>query len=116
MLNVTFAGDIFDSVEDQYTGDEVAYQALYYSSGLVKWNDVHFSELGKYNINLGDGDWLTQEGDYSSGDKIIICFWTDKTKTRVDLDLTEWSFIEITLDGSNVYVNDAQTLPFQNPL
>lgn len=116
MLNVTFAGDIFDSAGSQYISDEVAYQAFYYSSGLTKWNDIHFSELGKYNINLGDGDFLTQSGNYSPGDKVVICFWTDNTKTRSDMDLTEWSFVEIELSSLNVYLNTAQTKPIQNPI
>jgi len=116
MLNVTFAGNIFDSIENQYIGNEVAYQALYYSNGTITWNSIHLSELGKYNINLGDGDWLTQSGNVSNGDKVIICFWTNNTKNRSDLDLTEWVFIEVIIDGSNVYLNDVQTQPFQNPI
>lgn len=116
MLNVTFAGDIYNSSGVQYSGDDVAYQALFYSDSITKWNDVHYSELGKYNINLGDGDWLTQAGaSPSNNDKIIICFWVDKNKNRTDLDLDEWSFIEITINGSDLYQTNAQTKPPQNP-
>jgi len=119
MLNITFAGNVFDSNEDQYVGNEVAYQALFYSpsSDYYKWNDIHLTELGKYNINLGDGDWLTQSGYTPSlNDKIIICFWVDNTKNRSDLDITKWSFIEIEHDGSYLYINDAQIKTPQNPL
>jgi hypothetical protein len=115
MLNVTFAGNIFDSIETQYMDDEVAYQAVHISNGISTWNDVHISEFGQYNINLGDGDWLTQSGIQNIDDKVIICFWINKTSTRNDLDLTEWSYIEIDLDGSSIYVNDAQTMPHQSP-
>lgn len=115
MLNVTFAGNIFDSIETQYPNNEVAYQALHIHNDIPTWNDVHLSEHGQYNINLGDGDWLTQDGSQSINDKIIICFWTNNTSIRNDLNLTEWSYIEIDLNGSNTYLNDVQTMPHQNP-
>ena len=90
MLNITFTGNVFNSLLTQYSGDEVAYQALYYSPSLdiYKWSDKRLTELGKYNINLGDSDWLDQTGSNPyNGDKFIICFWTDNTKNRTDLDL-----------------------------
>ena len=119
MLNITLAGNIFDSTETQYPLNEVKYQAFFYStnsfSSANKWNDTRLSENGQYNINLGDGDFLTQAGIYNSDDKVIICFWVDSTKNRNALDLTEWCFIEILLSDLSVYQNDAQTFYFQDP-
>ena len=119
MLNITFTGNVFNSLLTQYSGDEVAYQALFYSPSLdiYKWSDKRLTELGKYNINLGDSDWLDQTGSNPyNGDKFIICFWTDNTKNRTDLDLNEWSFIEIEHDNKSIYLNDIQTDTPKNPL
>ena len=118
MLNVTFAGNIYNSNGIQYISDEVKYQCLYYrqSDGYIKWNDVKLSEFGQYNCNLGDSDWLSQDNVYNSGDKVIICFWIDNTKNRNDLTLTEWSFIEIDILSDDVYLNDVQTMGWQNPM
>lgn len=115
MLNVTFAGNIFDSTETQYTSNEVAYQAVYIHNDTSIWNNVHISENGQYNINLGDGDWLTQNGLPVTGSKVIICFWTNSPLQRDSLNLTEWSYIEIDIDGSYIYMNDVQTMYHQPP-
>jgi len=117
MLNVTFAGNLYNAISTQYIDTEVKYQALYYRQldGYTKWNDIRYSESGQYNCNLGDGDWLSQNGSGSNGDKVIICFWTDNTKNRNDFNLTEWSFIEVELDGSDTYIIDVQTLNCQTP-
>lgn len=116
MLNVTFAGNIFNSVENQYVNNEVLYQILFHSDTISKWSSVRTSELGQYNFNLGDDDLLSPIGNISTGDKIIICFWTDNTKLRNSLTLIEWSFIELEYDGKNIYINNTQTKPFQNPV
>lgn len=93
----------------------VAYQAYFYKanagSSPSKWNNKRIVEAtGYWNINLGDGDWLTQDGSASTGDHIIVVFWSPASADRLDAcgSLTEWSCFRITLDGSSTYSNNVQ--------
>jgi len=56
MLNVAFAGNIYNESGTQYTSTEVKYQALFYRSldGWTKWNDVHVSE----HISMMYRQWI----------------------------------------------------------
>ena len=115
-LNITFDGFVYDN--DSALGNaNINYQALFYpngtSSSSTTWNDVRTVEnTGYYNINLGDGDWLGQEGSALTNSKVIIVFWkgtplgTDRN-ALCDV-LEEWGAFELTLDGSSVYTNNAQ--------
>lgn len=112
-LNVTFDG--FASLDDGTMSNlNVQYQAYFHkvSSGSSpsKWNNVRTVEnTGYWNINLGDGDWLTQDGSVASGDKVIVVFWRGGTRMGTDCSLLdEWGAFEITLDGSSTYTNPTQ--------
>lgn len=114
-LNVTFNGFLYNEDGSLNTGD-AKYQALFYPNGTASspttWNDVRSVEAtGYWNINLGDGDWLTQDGTAISNSKIVIVFWRGTTTNRNDLcaNLTEWGATEITHNGSSVYTLNTQT-------
>ena len=113
-LNITFDG--FVHMEDgELSNSNVAYQAYFYKtnggSSPSTWNNKRIVEnTGYWNINLGDGDWLTQDGSASSGDHIVVVFWSPATAERMDTCtlLNEWSCFRITLDGSSTYSNNVQ--------
>lgn len=113
-LNITFDGYAYDKSEN-IGGVSTYYQAYFYSNGTAssdsKWNAVKSCELtGYYNVNLGDGDWLGQEGTALNGAKVVIVFWKGSNVRTADCSiLTEWGAFEITLDGSSTYSNNTQT-------
>ncbi len=112
-LNVTFDG--FCSLDDGTMSNlNVQYQAYFYhvggGSSPSKWNAIRTVEAtGYWNINLGDGDWLGQDGNSAADDKVIIVFWRGGDRMGTDCSvLGEWGAFEITLDGSSTYTNPTQ--------
>jgi len=112
-LNITFDG--FCSLDDSTMSNlNVKYQAYFHSvnfgSSPSAWNNVRTVEsTGYWNVNLGDGDWLTQSGQQAPGDRVIIVFWRGGDRMGTDCSvLGEWGAFEITLDGSETYTNPTQ--------
>jgi len=112
-LNVVIDG--FASLDDGTMSNlNVQYQAYFYKvnagSSSSTWNNIRTVEnTGYYSCNLGDGDFLTQDGNAASGDKVIIVFWRGGTRMGTDCSvLDEWGAFEITLDGSSTYTNPTQ--------
>lgn len=107
-LNITFAGNIIDSNNNAINDNSVKYQAYFKKtntgSSNDKWNNARTSEYGQYSLNLGDGDLLTQDGKVSNNDKLIILFWREKEEVKESVSLSEWCFVETTLNGSEVYL------------
>jgi hypothetical protein len=112
-LNVTFDG--FAYLDDgTISNSNVQYQAYFChvngGSSPSTWNDVRTVEnTGYWNVNLGDGDWLGQDGGVASGDVVVIVFWRGGTRLGTDCSvLAEWGATEIILDGSSTYTRPTQ--------
>jgi len=113
-LNITFDG--FTYMEDGGLSSlNVAYQAFFHKvnagSSSDQWNQRRVVEnTGYWNINLGDGDWLTQDGNAASGDVITVFFWAPATADRLDdcTQLEEWGSFSIILDGSSTFSTNTQ--------
>jgi len=110
-LNKTFTcNTIFDEDDNAI---ECYYQGYHVRTGT--WNDVKYTEEQQYNCNLGDGDWLTQDGEVLNGDLVILNFWVSDEDTRSGLKDRMCSIIiEITSD--NTYVNDVKLKPKTAPV
>lgn len=108
-LNKTFTCNI---IKDENDNDiDCHYQGYHVRTGT--WNDVRYSENNQYSCNLGDGDWLTQDGEVSNGDKVILAFWQkDDTRSGVKDRLC---FIVITITGDSTYINDIALKPKTAP-
>lgn len=119
-INTTFTGNIFDPSGIQYPNIEVKYQLYFYrtnaSSSPSIWSSTRTSELGQYNINLGDSDILTPEGVTNIGDRVVIAFWTPNTSIRSDDNLVAWGFIDIPLTTETEYIIDVQLKGPQTPV
>lgn len=127
-VNITCTGDIYDGAGVMFTGAEVHYQVYFYkvnvSSSASKWSDPRLSILGQYNFNLADSDLLTTAGSASSGDKVVVVFWTGLTTNRNDTCslINEWGAFEIILGtgpgmlSADTYVNPAQIKPNIDPI
>ena len=113
-LNISFDGYVYFG-NSSLSNANVAYQAYFYhvnsGSSTSTWNDVRIVEsTGYYSFNLGDGDFLSQTGSGSSGDVVLIVFWSPVTADRLDAcsSLNEWSIFRVVLDGSDTYTNAIQ--------
>ena len=112
-LNITFDG-YCSRDSGSLANADVQYQGYFYkvSSGSSPsaWNNVRTVEAsGYWNINLGDGDWLTQDGSAAAGDRVVIVFWRTGSNRNADCPtMDEWGAFEITLDGSSTYSNPTQ--------
>lgn len=119
-LNVTFDGYTYDK-DSTISNNTTYYQAYFYSnstaSSTSKWNVTQTLEAtGYYNVNLGDVNWLGQDGSALNGSKVVIVFWKGSNDRTDDCSiLTEWGAFEITLDGSSTYTNTTQTMDNIDP-
>lgn len=120
MLNIGFAGFVYDN-SDVLGNVNIKYQAYFRkvnsSSSSSAWGTVKTIDAnGYYSLNLGDGDFLTQSGIASTGDKVVIVFWKPTTEGRTSYGLVEWGEIEITLTSASSYLKDVQIKTNQSPL
>ncbi len=115
-LNITIDGYCRLN-DDALSNVNVKYQGLFEPNGTASspttWNNVRAVEAtGYWNINLGDADWLTQDGTALNNAKVIIVFWKGTPlgddRNALCSVLEEWGAFEITLDGSSVYTNTTQ--------
>lgn len=113
-LNITIDGFVYTE-DGGLSSSNVAYQAYFYKansgSSASKWNNKRIVEnTGYYNINLGDGDWLSQDGSASAGDRIVIVFWSPTTAERLNICnvLAEWGYHTFTLTSASTYTKQAQ--------
>lgn len=113
-LNITLNGYAYHG-DGSISNSDMKYQAYFYRSNTgsspSQWNNVRVVEnTGYWNINLGDGDWLTQDGSATIGDIVVLVFWSPVTADRMDDcgSLTQWGICRMALDGSDVYTFDVQ--------
>lgn len=113
--NIPISGNISYGSGAIYAGSEVKYQVYFNkvnaSSSDSIWGSIKFSVFGQYNFSLADSDLLTDLGNASSGDTVVIVFWTGSSSTRNGscLEMVEWSATEITLTSDTSYWVDTQT-------
>jgi hypothetical protein len=105
-LNITFTGDIYD--ENDVALQNVTYRGYHLESNVWSGAKVNTTET-QYNFNLGDGDWLTQTGNATSGDTVMVIFETDEASVTD----RRFAVYEFTLTSSQVYVQDIQLRPVQ---
>lgn len=115
-LNITFDGFCYLN-SGSLSNSDVFYQAYFYKGGTgsspSKWNTIRTVESsGYYNFNLGDGDFLTQDGTALTGATVVVAFWKNGDRTGNDCSiLEEWGAFEVVLDGSDTYTNPTQIRP-----
>lgn len=121
-LNITIAGYVY--LEDNSLGNSnIYYQMLWYPNGTASspttWNDVRLCEsTGYWSANLGDNDWLTQDGTALANGKVVIVFWKGlSTDRNADcLLLEQWGATEITLTSASVYTLNTQVKSNISPI
>jgi hypothetical protein len=116
-LNITFDGFCYLG-DGSLSNSNVRYQAYFYrvnaGSTPSKWNAVRLVEpTGYYSLNLGDGDFLTQDGSANNNDRVVVVFWRTPGNRLDNCSLIqEWGAFELTLaGGAVVYTRQAQVKP-----
>lgn len=113
--DILFSGKLFNCNEEEFSSNEVKYQALYVSLTGNIWSDVKYSSNGTYNISLSDEHWLGTDVNIKEDDKVIILFWTPTTENRDSLYLVEWGFIEIANLNQIAYNKNIKICSSGNP-
>lgn len=116
-LNITFDGYCYLG-DGSLSNSNVKYQAYFYrtqaGSSPSKWNNVRVVEsTGYFSFNLGDGDFLTQDGSANNGDRVVVAFWR-MPGNRLDncSVIQEWGAFEIILaGGASFYTRQVQIRP-----
>jgi len=112
-LNYTFTCN--NIVDENLNTIDCYYQGFHVESKT--WNNTRISSLSQYSANLGDGDWLTQTGNVSIGDTVILCFWTDVTNSTLRSGIKDrFCSIEVTINSSSIYINDVKLTPKTAPI
>jgi len=123
-LNITLDGFCYLNDGSTLADSNVRYQAYFRhinsGSSPSKWNNIRVveggTEAGYYSLNLGDGDFLTQDGSAGAGDVVVVVFWRPITAGRLDGcgPLVEWGAFMVLLGtgpgrtSDSVYTNAVQ--------
>ena len=109
-INIAFT---CDTIVDENAADiNCYYQAYHARSGT--WNNVRFSEYNQYSFNLGDGDFLTQDGDARDGDLIVLVFWVSDSDSRSGLK-DRFCIFNYVLDGTSTIILNPELRPKTTP-
>jgi len=123
MLNISFAGFLQDEGASPLDG---AYYQAYFrkvnaGSSDPAWNTVRQTGAdGYWAINLGDGDFLSQDGLADDGDEVVVAAWVGTDNVRTSVNKTALIFFVFTLAGGaavytqtiTVYLNAGPTMSF----
>lgn len=100
-----YSGTVYDENDNAVS----SFRYRGYLKQQNKWSDWYTSTNSRYNINLGDSMFLTQDGDVANGSNLILVFeTTEPTVTNRRFCYTE---IIVTPDSTNL--RDIQIKPIQ---
>ncbi len=124
-LNVTING--FCYLDDtSISNSNVYYQMLWFPNGTASstttWNNVRIVESsGYFSANLGDADFLSQEGTALTTGIILVVFWRGSTLDRNSLcsganRIEEWGCTEFIHAGHSTYTLATQVKSNLTPI
>lgn len=106
MLFIQFSGEARDIDNNSISN----FRIKGYHQTTNTWSDWYYNNKGKYSLNMGDAQWLTQDGSVDNNDRVMLLAETleDNIFSR------RFCFIVITLDKTkSTYINNIQLLPNQ---
>jgi len=106
-LTKSFNGNVVDEV-----GTAIDCKVRGYHVEQNTFNDWGDTSSQFYSIDLGDGDWLTQNGSTVDTDSIILMFET----TEPDPLDRKFAIYKFQMDGSDTYTQDIQLKPCMDPI
>lgn len=99
-LNISLIGKVYDV---NGVAIDATVDCFIYPQGV--WNTAKPTELKEYTINLGDGDFLTQDGSVSVGDVVLV-----RVRSAEGIAVAK-----IVLSSDDLYLQDIQVKPIQPP-
>jgi hypothetical protein len=116
MLDVAFDGRVLDEAGDPLDGAYLQpfFDRVLSGSSADTWGPVQqVGADGYFSFNLGDGDFLTQDGAAGDGDKVLLAVWVGEAP-RLGTGKTAFSFRVVTLAGAT-YTRDVRALSDRVP-
>ena len=75
------------------------------------WSDWYSSNNSRYSINLGDGEFLTQDGYVDNGSELLIQIETNET----NVSNRKFCYTLFVINNQSTVVRDIQIKPIQKP-
>ncbi len=80
-----------------------------FTSPQNKWSGAKASQLNEYTINVGDGDWLTNDGSIAENEVVLLKFVSASGIAVISHTITNADI------STRLVVQDVQLLPIQAP-
>ena len=104
MADITFTGKMYDENGVLINGTVEGF-----TSPQNKWSGAKASQLNEYTINVGDGDWLTNDGSIAENEVVLLKFVSDSGIAVISHTITNADI------STRLVVQDVQLLPIQAP-
>ena len=104
MADISFTGKMYNSAGQLVNGTVEGY-----AYPQNKWSGVKTSQLNEYTINVGDGDWLTNDGTITAGEVVVLRFRSSDGIATIAHTITSEDI------STRLVVQDVQVLPIQAP-
>ena len=106
-ITKSFNGNVVDEAGNAI---DCRVKGLHVEQGV--WSDWKDTTSQYYSRDLGDGDWLTQDGHTGQTDDIVLVFETMEAEPKD----RKFAVYEFTMDGSDTYDVDVQLKACMDPL
>ena len=104
MADITFTGKMYDENGALINGTVEGF-----TSPQNKWSGAKASQLNEYTINVGDGDWLTNDGSIAENEVVLLKFVSASGIAVISHTITNADI------STRLVVQDVQLLPIQAP-
>ena len=104
MADITFTGKMYDENGALINGTVEGF-----TSPQNKWSGAKPSQLNEYTINVGDGDWLTNDGSIAENEVVLLKFVSASGIAVISHTITNADI------STRLVVQDVQLLPIQAP-
>ena len=104
MADITFTGKMYDENGTLINGTVEGF-----TSPQNKWSGAKASQLNEYTINVGDGDWLTNDGSIAENEVVLLKFVSASGIAVISHTITNADI------STRLVVQDVQLLPIQAP-
>ena len=119
MIDISFDGRILSEAGSPINGAYVQpyFERVNSGSSASTWGSAQqVGSQGYFSFNLGDGDFLTQDGTAGNGDRVLIAVWSGGTDaTRLGTNKTNFAFRVVTVAGDTMSQQDVHALADRVP-
>lgn len=114
--NITLTGKTYNENGILCPGKQVRYFGILYNNTRTYVSNTRITEDdSSYNFNLGDPDFMGQDGVILNGYTVLIVAWEPQSESLSSTALNRFCIYKFNIDGSDVYIADLQLIPAQKP-